>query len=257
MSDWTVAIPFAILMIFCSLFVLCGALSFALGWKTLRLRSGQAGWIRVSAEIISATVEPRTLDESLMFLPKVTYRFSSGGGTFTSSKLRLIDRMYAKEQAARRKLEPYQPGTTVMAIFPLDQPQEAVLEQGGALAGLVFLLLGLGMVAAPLAIAAQAGYQVEPIILVIVVLFCLVWLGNTKSDRRRQRARRSGLLPPPGCGTDADIEKLLAHGEKQLAIRLYRELHGTDLKTAKEAVEKLVCQKIHCDGIPPQASNSQ
>jgi len=237
--DWASNLPLAFLLLFGAISILCGLLLFALGWRTLRLRLGQSRWTRVPAEILSVDVEPHTFDESRMFLPKVTYRFSAGGGTVTVSRLRLLEQMYSKERIARRKLEKYQPGTTVMASFPSGQPQEAVLEPGGGLVGGLVLLLGLAMVAAPLFVGHLAGLPVEPVALGIVILFCLCWIGSITASRRERRAKRSGLLPPPGSGTDDDVEKLLAQGEKLLAIRLYRELHHTDLKTAKEAVEKL------------------
>jgi len=239
MPDLTSNILPAFLLIFATLFILCGLLLFALGWKRLKLRAGQANWKRVPAEIISVAIEPRTLDETRMYLPKVTYRFPVNDRMISASRLRLIERSYSKESTARRKLEKYQPGTTVMASFPAGNPEEVVLESGGTLAGLFFLSFGLAMVAAPLFLADRGGVQVEPIILGIVVLFCLLWLGGIAVGRREKQARRSGLLPPKGSGTDGDVKNLLTSGEKLLAIRLYRELHGTDLKTAKEAVEGL------------------
>ena len=36
-----------------------------------------------------------------------------------------------------------------------------------------------------------------------------------------------------------DVQRLADAGEKILAIKLYREIHRVDLRTAKEAVEKL------------------
>ncbi len=55
-----------------------------------------------------------------------------------------------------------------------------------------------------------------------------------------RRARESGLHPPTGAGTDEDVWRLAESGEKIAAIKLYREIHGVDLKTAKESVEALV-----------------
>jgi ribosomal protein L7/L12 len=47
------------------------------------------------------------------------------------------------------------------------------------------------------------------------------------------------LAPLAGQGSDADVAALLKRGERLLASRLYRELHGCGLKEAKEAVETL------------------
>jgi ribosomal protein L7/L12 len=73
-------------------------------------------------------------------------------------------------------------------------------------------------------------------ILAGVVLALLVDAANR---RRTRDLRQSGLLPPAGHGADADVERLVVVGRKIDAIKLYREIHGTDLKTAKEAVDRL------------------
>ena len=44
---------------------------------------------------------------------------------------------------------------------------------------------------------------------------------------------------PPGGSTDDDVARLAALGRKIEAIKLYRRLHATDLKTAKDAVDRM------------------
>ena len=61
----------------------------------------------------------------------------------------------------------------------------------------------------------------------------------------RPSARESGLYPPPGKGTDADVERLIRHRRKMMAIKLYREIHSVDLKQAKEAVDELAQRVTH------------
>ena len=56
---------------------------------------------------------------------------------------------------------------------------------------------------------------------------------------RTERLRDTGLLPPAGQGTAADVERLIRERRKIGAIKLYREIHGVGLKEAKEAVESL------------------
>ena len=78
------------------------------------------------------------------------------------------------------------------------------------------------------------------VILYAVVTVLVVALVVDAANRRRTRdLRQSGLLPPPGDGTDADVVRLVALGRKIDAIKLYREIRKTDLKTAKEAVEQI------------------
>lgn len=59
----------------------------------------------------------------------------------------------------------------------------------------------------------------------------------------RGRSNSSGI--DVDTATEEDIPRLLMTGHKIDAIRVYRRLHGVDLKTAKEAVERLAA------GLPP------
>jgi ribosomal protein L7/L12 len=45
--------------------------------------------------------------------------------------------------------------------------------------------------------------------------------------------------PSPDGSTEADVARLATLGRKIEAIKLYRRLHGTDLKTAKDAVDRM------------------
>ena len=62
---------------------------------------------------------------------------------------------------------------------------------------------------------------------------------NALNRRRTDDLRQTGLHPPPGQGSDADVERLVALGRKIDAIKLYREIHRSDLKTAKDAVDEM------------------
>lgn len=74
------------------------------------------------------------------------------------------------------------------------------------------------------------------IALVIIVGVVLVLLSI--GGRREDRLRRTGVLPPEGTEQAADVDRLLEQGHKIAAIKIYRKLHGVDLKEAKEAVER-------------------
>ena len=61
-------------------------------------------------------------------------------------------------------------------------------------------------------------------------------IGLALMSRRGERASkefRRGDIPP----SPAAIDELLRGGQKIQAIKYYRELHGVDLKAAKDAVE--------------------
>jgi ribosomal protein L7/L12 len=58
--------------------------------------------------------------------------------------------------------------------------------------------------------------------------------------------RYSAPKPPKGqsqTGSDADVAELVAAGRMIDAIKLYRIVHGTDLRTAKDAVEQMQAEQ--------------
>jgi ribosomal protein L7/L12 len=57
---------------------------------------------------------------------------------------------------------------------------------------------------------------------------------------RIRQLRLKGLYPEPGQATMQYVESLISTGNKTLAIRAYREVHGVSLKQAKEAIEKII-----------------
>ena len=80
-------------------------------------------------------------------------------------------------------------------------------------------------------------------VLYIVVAVAAAALAlNAMSRRRTDDLRQTGLYPPPGQGSDADVGRLVALGRKIDAIKLHREIHGSDLKTAKDAVDRMAAK---------------
>jgi ribosomal protein L7/L12 len=87
-------------------------------------------------------------------------------------------------------------------------------------------------------IAAEFSWQVMTMSFASLVLALTGVM--LKSGSSLAKARSRGLLPPAGSCSDADVRALMVRGEKRMAIRLYRELHGGSLKEAREAVEGLL-----------------
>jgi ribosomal protein L7/L12 len=81
--------------------------------------------------------------------------------------------------------------------------------------------------------------EINVVGLVIAFIFALLFLIDRFNRAKKRRLQESGMLPPDGQGTDADVERLLLRGEKLSAIKLYRDIHGVGLKEAKEAVEEI------------------
>jgi ribosomal protein L7/L12 len=76
-------------------------------------------------------------------------------------------------------------------------------------------------------------------LLVTTLLIIAAVLVVNASRRWQRRHEEFSRRPARGEATDADVERFVALGRKMTAIKLYREIHGVDLKTAKEAVEAL------------------
>jgi ribosomal protein L7/L12 len=77
------------------------------------------------------------------------------------------------------------------------------------------------------------------ILLLVVAIIIILFIIDAANRAKVRHLRESGIYPPPGQGTVADVERLVMLGEKLSATKLYREINGVDLKTAREAVEKL------------------
>lgn len=78
------------------------------------------------------------------------------------------------------------------------------------------------------------------LIITTAVIVVALWILNRSNRWRREHARLRDLRRAPGEGTDADVERLVRAGRKMSAIKLYREIHRVDLKTAKEAVDEMM-----------------
>ena len=81
------------------------------------------------------------------------------------------------------------------------------------------------------------------ILYVVVALAAAALALNALNRRKTDDLRQTGLLPPPGRGSAADVERLVALGRKIDGIKLYREIHRTDLKTAKDAVDEIAAKR--------------
>ncbi|HXH82148.1 MAG TPA: hypothetical protein VNN07_04375 [Candidatus Tectomicrobia bacterium] len=77
------------------------------------------------------------------------------------------------------------------------------------------------------------------VLAIVVALIVVAVIVHRANRRRTERLRESGVVPAAGRGTDADVERLVRLGLRIDAIKLYREIHGTDLKAAKQAVDAI------------------
>ena len=225
-------------LLFGMIFVLVGALLVGAGLATLREAAAARHWLEVLAAIESSGVEQVTRSKGTMFKPVVTYAYSTASGNFSARRTGFAERLYATEAAARRAAERYPAGTSVMARCNPENPAEAVLEVRW-LDGAAVTFFGLLCWIFPVGAATAAGvpWPVSAGVLAGLLLVPAALLA--RQQHKLRRARSEGWYPPPGSGSAAHVTALMARGEKGLAIRLHRELHGGGLKEARLAVEEL------------------
>lgn len=235
-------LPLAFGLVFGALLVLSGLLLAAVGFATLRRWLASVRWLRVPATIVACGVkEVPCFEDQFMYQPEVTYTFAAGGGEATGSDLAFAGKLYPTREQARKAIARYPVGMVVTACYNPDDSTQAVLVRRGFFAGLLLLGMGLAMILGPLAVARKAGLPAGGMGALLAAVAAAALLG-WGTGRRLSRARRAGIYPPPGRGSDADVERLLLQGENYLAIRLYRELHGTDLKSSRLRVEELAAR---------------
>ena len=77
------------------------------------------------------------------------------------------------------------------------------------------------------------------ILYIIAGVALLLWILSARHKSKVREAREAGIYPPSGRGSDEDVRRLIGLGQKIMAIKLYREIHGVGLKEAKDAVEQM------------------
>ncbi|RJR53389.1 MAG: DUF3592 domain-containing protein [Desulfobacteraceae bacterium] len=224
---------------FALVMLLLGVVLISLGLFTLQRHKAAAGWPQVPGviEVSEITAKPH-FKNNLMYQPVIRYRYGAPGGPYTGEKIANTGKLYTKEKDARKIAARYSVGGTVMVRYNPVDPSEAVLERGAS--GAIWLVcFGLlcWILPAGAGIAAKFPWQIMTAVFAGLVFLLTVLM--LKSGSSLARARSRGLLPPRGSCSDADVIALMARGEKRIAFRLYRELHGCDLKEAREAAERL------------------
>jgi hypothetical protein len=73
----------------------------------------------------------------------------------------------------------------------------------------------------------------------IIVLISFVIILKSRWIWDLNQARRKGLYPKSGRATLFDVQNMLKHNEKELAIRVYAEIFRTNYQDAKKAIDEL------------------
>ncbi len=233
-------VAWSIALILGGLWVLIGGLFSGLGWVFLRQWAASVRWPKLPAKILTGEVRvvsrPKGPEQ---FQPIIAYAFTDEDRQATQATRIFVGKFYPSEEQARHKVAKYPVGMETTARRNPKDPRESVLGRQGGLSGFLLMVLGLTLMAVPLAAAYGFGLPVWPLIAVLILVAVVALVLDGANRRWLQQARRSGTYPQPGTGQDADVERLVRQGEKMLAIYFYRELHGADLKTSRNQIEIL------------------
>lgn len=233
-------LPLAFGMVIGSFFALVGLVMAVVGIVTLRKWLASRHWPQAPARIVASGVrEVHHFEDQVMFQPEVKFTFAVGRNEITGTNIAFANKLYQTRAQATKAVSQYPVGRVVMARYDPQEPTQAVLLTRGGLAGLLLTCLGGAMTIGTLLVARQAGLPAGWLAAILSGVAGTASVLGWWAGRRLLRARRAGIYPPPGRGTDEDVERLVRHGEKMLAIRLYRELHGTDLKVSRLRVEEI------------------
>jgi ribosomal protein L7/L12 len=80
------------------------------------------------------------------------------------------------------------------------------------------------------------------IVVFFIIVVAIYLIVSRVRVNRIDRMRQEGVSLLEGQETEADVEQLIRMGHEIQAIKLYRDIHGVDLKTAKDAVEELAAE---------------
>ena len=241
-------LPLAFSIVFGSFAAFSGLLMAAIGFVTLRRWFASRHWVQVPARIIACEIrEVHRFEDRIMFQPEVRYTFPAASGEMTGTELAFATKLYPTRKQAAKAVSRYPVGMIVMAHYDPADPAQSVLVRRGGFAGLLLTGLGLAMIIATLVVARQAGLPIGWLVAIMCGLTGTACVLGWCTGRRLSRARSAGIYPAPGRGSDQDVERLVRSGEKMLAIRLYRELHATGLKTSRLRIEEMMSRlRLKC-----------
>lgn len=100
--------------------------------------------VEVDATVSDTAIEQRSGRRDTDYSPVVTFEYTYEGETYTSSNVYPgpLGREFDAREAAREKLDEYEPGDTVTAYVPADSPGNAFLERERS--NQPFFLIGFG-----------------------------------------------------------------------------------------------------------------
>ncbi len=117
-------------------------------------------WKVIAGKIIQSTLEEKRQDirqadgvthSEMGYQPQVNYEYRLGDRVYTGHRINLVERQYT-QAAGKKAVEKYPVGGTVQVHFDPNNPEESVLETGSGGSAIIFMLGGLVLIIAGIAI---------------------------------------------------------------------------------------------------------
>lgn len=135
--------PSGTLQVLLALVVGLGAMGYGVYSYTEQSAALDSG-VEVDATVSDTAIEERSGRRDTDYTPVVTFEYTYEGETYTSSNVYPgpLGREFDTREAARERLDEYEPGDTVTAYVPSDSPGNGFLERERS--NRPFLLIGFG-----------------------------------------------------------------------------------------------------------------
>ncbi len=138
-----------------------GIFLMVMGMLSLQQGKEARSWKVIAGRITKSALEEKRVDTShedgmqrteVGYLPVVEYQYKVEGEILTGYRINFVEKQYT-QKAGKKALDKYPFGAVVQVHYDPENPNEAVLETGTIVSSLVFMLGGLVLVGAGVAIA--------------------------------------------------------------------------------------------------------
>ncbi len=149
-------------VVICLAILVCGLGVFLILMGFLSLQQGRQvkSWKLVPGRITRSALEEKRVETShedgvkrteVGYAPMVEYEYQVEGQSITGRRINLVEKQ-GTQKAGQKVLSKYPVGATVQVHYDPDNPQESVLETSAGVSSIIFILGGLVLVAAGIAI---------------------------------------------------------------------------------------------------------
>jgi hypothetical protein len=107
-----------------------------------------SSWKLTQGRIMSSRVEDMNTGDGADYRPRIEYDFVINGKMYTGTRVRLAGNTDHSEYTAEKTVQKYPRGKAVYVFYNPRDPRQCTLERGAVLPAVLFLVVGIIMLAA-------------------------------------------------------------------------------------------------------------